>query len=58
MLFGMDSCLVRPRRKKFREGFVGREWRWAYILGVHLSAILHVRELPELATLVSLDRSS
>ena len=54
----MDSFLVGPRRKKFRVGFVGREWRWAYILGVHLSAILHVRELPEFATLMSLDRSN
>ena len=59
----LDSFLVRPRRKKFRAGFVvGKMEMGIYFWSVPfppplLSPSLHVREIPEFLSLMSLDRS-
>ena len=34
-----------------------RGWRWSFVLGVRFSPILHVWELPEFLSIMSLDRS-
>ena len=50
---GTDSFLERPERKVFHVGFVGQGKEMGiYFLGVHSRLpILHVRELPEFASL-------
>ena len=54
--FGTESFLARPRRKMFPAVFVVK---WME-MGTYppLLPLQHVRELPEFATLVSLDRST
>ena len=58
--FGTDSFLVRPRRKMFLVDFAGRRM----VMDIYFGNVLppppplqHVRELPEFAFLMSLDRS-
>ena len=56
--FGTDSFLVKPGRKMFHVVFVGRGMVMVICFGnVLFSPLQHVRELPEFAFLVSLDRS-
>ena len=58
--FGTDSFLVKPRRKMFHVVFVGRGMVMVVCSGNVLFPLLplqHVRELPEFAYLMSLDRS-
>ena len=55
---GTDSFLVKPGRKMFLVFFVGRKM----VMDIHFGCVLfpplqHVRELPEFAFLMSLDRS-
>ena len=56
--FGTDSFLVRPRRKMFLVDFAGRRMVMDIYFGnVLFPTLQHVRELPEFAFLMSLDRS-
>ena len=57
--FGTDSFLARPRRKMFHVDFVGKGMEMVICFGnVLFSLLQHVRELPEFAVLMSLDRSN
>ena len=54
-MFGTDSFLARPRKKMFLADCGEKEeWRWAFILGVHLSPLLPL----SFSTLVAFDRSN
>ena len=53
-VFGTDSFLARPRRKTVLVDFVDGD---GHLFPPPLSLLLHVRELPEFASLMSLDRS-
>ena len=56
--YGTDSFLVKPRRKMFLVVFVGKGMVMVICSGsVHFPPLQHVRELPEFAFLMSLDRS-
>ena len=56
--FGTDSFLVKPRRKMFHVDFVGKGMVMVICFGnVLFPPLQHVRELPEFAFLMSLDRS-
>ena len=56
--FGTDSFLVRPRRKTFPVVFVvKRDGDGHLFWECPFSPLQHVRELPEFAFLMSLDRS-
>ena len=56
---GTDSFLARPRRKMFHVDFVGKRMVMVICFGnVLFSSLQHVRELPEFAFLMSLDRSN
>ena len=58
-VFGMDSLMARPRRKMFLVNFVVREMVMVTCSGsVLFSHFQHVRDLPEFAYLLSLDRSN
>ena len=55
----MDFFLARPRRKMFHVVFAGRGMVMDICFGnVLLPPLQHVRELPEFAGLMSLDRSN
>ena len=56
-VFGTDSFLAWPRRKMFPVFLWKKGRKRALILGVCCSHLQHVRELPEFASLMSLDRS-
>ena len=56
--FGTDSFLARPRRKTFLVDFVAKGMVMVTCFGsVLFPSLQHVRDLPEFASLVSLDRS-
>ena len=57
---GPDSFLVKPRRKMFHVDFVGKGMVTVICFGNVLPppSLQHVRELPEFAFLMSLDRSN
>ena len=57
--FGTDSFLARPRRKTFLVVFVVKKGMVMVIFSgsVPFHPLQHVRELPEFAYLMSLDRS-
>ena len=56
--FGTDSFLVKPRRKMFHVVFVGRGMGDGHLFWeCPFHPLQHVRELPEFAFLMSLDRS-
>ena len=61
-VFGTDSFLARPR-KKFCVGFVAKGMVMVIYFGIVLSLLLppplqHVRDLPEFASPLSLDRGN
>ena len=54
----MASFLVRPKRKMFLASFVGKGVEMVIYFGsVPSSLFLHVRELPEFVSLMSMDPS-
>ena len=53
----MDSFLVRPRRKKFRVGFVEARMEMVTCFGCSFLPIMHVRDLPEFALLLAMNNS-
>ena len=57
---GTDSFLARPRRKTFLVGFVVKGMGMVTYSGSVLShtRLQHVRNLPEFAPILSLDRSN
>ena len=58
-VFGTDSFLARPRRKMFLVSSVARRMEMViYFWECAFRLLLHVRELPEFATLMALDRGN
>ena len=56
---GTDSFVARPERKMYHAGFVGQGMEMVMVIyfgSVPFSPMLHVRELPEFASLMSMDR--
>ena len=54
---GTESFLARPRRKKFLQGFCGqRDGDGHLFWECTFPSLQHVRELPEFASQMSLDR--